>query len=272
MSVLKKTPYVEQLLAKLSDEERTTLNNHFNYNYTNVFYSLLDSVHYPPESDTIDNASLQLTSNLIVNGFYIKNETTCVFIAYAWQNVTFYEIDYEHKTYKQIFEYCDINELRRCLYEAQHKDNVNIDKEGNVEFGKNVEIDGSLKVNKDVTINGGTALHTGNVKTIFGNKSLLKTYDEKGNVIDGNIDLYEHLIQVKSGNTLFINFVVISSKNLPIDSVQDFRTVMGETVFNYPISSKEYIESTATTLNYVASDGTKTTLLDKTWTDDVTTA
>lgn len=263
MSVSKKTPYVEQLLAKLSDEERTILNNHFNYNHTNVFYSLLDSVHYPPGSDTIDNASLQLTSNLIVNGFYIKNETTCVFIAYAWQNVTFYEIDYTHKTYKQILEYCDINELRRCLYEAQHKDNVNIDKEGNVEFGKNVEIDGTLKVNSGIKVGSHDVLHTGNVKTFFGDKSIFG---------DGNIDLYEHLIQVKSGSTLFVNFVVISSKNLPIDSVQDFRTVMGETVFNYPISSKEYIESTATTLNYVASDGTKTTLLDKTWTDDVTTA
>ena len=140
-----------------------------------------------------------------------------------------------------------------------------------IEFGRNVEVDGSLKVNKDATINGGTALHTSNVKTIFGNKSLMKTYNDKGEVTDGNIDLYKHLIKVKNGDTLICNFVVISSSNVKVDSVQDLRTIMGQDTFHLPISTKDFIESTATTLS-VTINGATTTLLDKTFTDEVTTA
>lgn len=101
-----------------------------------------------------------------------------------------------------------------------------------------------------------------NVKTIFGNQSIYGS---------GNIDLYEHLIQVKNGDTLICNFVVISSSNVKVDSVQDFRTVMGEDTFHLPIGTKDFIESTATTMS-VTIDGATTTLLDKTFTDDVTTA
>lgn len=101
-----------------------------------------------------------------------------------------------------------------------------------------------------------------NTKTLFGNQSIYGS---------GNIDLYEHLIQVKNGDTLICNFVVISSSNVKVDSVQDFRTVMGQNTFHLPIGTKDFIESTATTMS-VTIDGTTTTLLDKTFTDDITTA
>lgn len=101
-----------------------------------------------------------------------------------------------------------------------------------------------------------------NTQTLFGNQSIYGS---------GNIDLYEHLIQVKNGDTLICNFVVISSSNVKVDSVQDLRTVMGQDTFHLPISTTDFIESTATTMS-VTINGATTTLLDKTFTDDVTTA
>lgn len=46
---------------------------------------------------------------------------------------------------------------------------------------------------------------------------------------------------------------------------------MGQNTFHLPISTTDFIESTATTMS-VTINGATTTLLDKTFTDEVTTA
>ena len=57
-------------------------------------------------------------------------------------------------------------------------------------------------------------LHTGNIKTLFGNKSI---YSADGT---GNIDLYRHYIKVV-GNLGVLQIEFISSNNLKVDSLTD---------------------------------------------------
>lgn len=65
-------------------------------------------------------------------------------------------------------------------------------------------------------------LHQGNVKTLFGNKSIYGS---------GNIDLYRHTVTVTvTGGT--ITFSEISSNNLEINSLTDLKTVFGNS-FNF---------------------------------------
>lgn len=73
-------------------------------------------------------------------------------------------------------------------------------------------------------------LSTGNTKTLFGNQSIHGS---------GNIDLYQHNIEFNSTDgKVFINFIVVSSKNLVVDSLTDLKTILGST-FTYPVSGSE---------------------------------
>lgn len=72
-----------------------------------------------------------------------------------------------------------------------------------------------------------TMLTSENVKTLFGNQSIV------GN---GNIDLYRHHIQCQQGSAVgygHIDIDIISSKNLKVDSLTDLKSVLGNT-FRYP--------------------------------------
>ena len=60
-----------------------------------------------------------------------------------------------------------------------------------------------------------TFISEDNVKTIFGNQSLIGT---------GNIDLYRHQIYLTS-NTTVVTIEIISSNNLKVDSAQDLTTL-----------------------------------------------
>lgn len=75
----------------------------------------------------------------------------------------------------------------------------------------------------------GTAdlLSSANVKTLFGDKSIVGT---------GNIDLYQHVIRFDATNTMILA-TIISSKNLKVDSLTDLKTLLGNT-FTYPASGR----------------------------------
>lgn len=98
------------------------------------------------------------------------------------------------------------------------------------EIGGNVEIDGNLQVNGSIKQGSNTLLTSGNVKTLFGNQSIVGT---------GNIDLYQHNIKflstekITQGGTeqyvLEIYLVIYSSKNLKVDSLTDLKTLLGNT-------------------------------------------
>lgn len=65
-----------------------------------------------------------------------------------------------------------------------------------------------------------TLLADKNVKTLFGNQSIVGT---------GNIDLYRHNVQIRRGTTgseKYIYTSLYSSKNTPIDSLTDLKTML----------------------------------------------
>lgn len=119
-----------------------------------------------------------------------------------------------------------------------------------------------------------TLLTGANVKTLFGNQSIVGS---------GNIDLYQHNIcytSTDSDKVVKIRFIVISSKNLVVDSLTDLKTLLGNT-FTYPVNganstnNQSIYEITETgfksgTSGYVLYD-TVTAYPAGTWTDTVTT-
>lgn len=67
-------------------------------------------------------------------------------------------------------------------------------------------------------------------KSIFGNQTVV------GN---GNIDLYQHNIEFKATNIeTTIRLIVVSSKNVIVDSLTDLKTLLGNT-FTYPCSGAD---------------------------------
>lgn len=117
-------------------------------------------------------------------------------------------------------------------------------------------------------------LSSESVKTLFGNQSIVGA---------GNIDLYRHNIcftSTSSDLTVKIRFIVISSKNVVVDSLADLKTLLGNT-FTYPVNganatnSQCIYEITETGFKsgatpYVLYD-TVTPYPAGTWTDTVTT-
>lgn len=81
-----------------------------------------------------------------------------------------------------------------------------------------------------------TVLTSKNVKTLFGNQSIVGT---------GNIDLYRHNILFTStdlDNLVKIRFTVISSKNIIVDSLTALKTLLGNT-FTYPVNGANSTKS-----------------------------
>ena len=80
-------------------------------------------------------------------------------------------------------------------------------------------------MNKNIVVNfpneDGTVVYTKNLKTLFGNQSI---------VGEGNIDLYRHDIAITflSADSNDIHVEFISSKNTVCDSLQDLKTVLGD--------------------------------------------
>lgn len=84
-------------------------------------------------------------------------------------------------------------------------------------------------------------------KTLFGNKSIVGS---------GNIDLYQHNIKFTATTDLgTIRFVVISSKNINVDSLTDLKTLLGNT-FEYPATG--VIESNESPLKFYVTAVTET--------------
>lgn len=134
--------------------------------------------------------------------------------------------------------------------------------------------DGTIKNQREFSFppQGGTILGSGNVKTLFGDQSLVGS---------GNIDLYRHVIKGQAlnggswgGGAVIFILTVISSKNLKVDSLTDLKTLLGNT-FEYPATG--YYEGNGTSIwvitQSVASDndGSNFGLGEFTFTDTVTT-
>lgn len=89
-------------------------------------------------------------------------------------------------------------------------------------------------------------LSSESLKTLFGNQSIVGS---------GNIDLYRHIVElnINTGNGVTAYAVIISSKNLVIDSLADLKTVLGNT-FNYPIQGFGQTDSSEGIIAYLMTD------------------
>lgn len=152
---------------------------------------------------------------------------------------------------------------------------LKIHKAGYIEYTNPTQ---HMTLNFPLTLAQGTAdlLSSANVKTLFGNQSIVGS---------GNIDLYRHNIKFTgTSDTGTIRFVVISSKNIKVDSLTDLKTLLGNT-FEYPATGiitnsssglKYYVTAvTETGYKYYVSNGSEEpdvrTYSAGTWTDDVKT-
>lgn len=82
-----------------------------------------------------------------------------------------------------------------------------------------------------------TFISEDNVKTLFGNQSIIGT---------GNIDLYNHQLLINDD----CYFNIISSNGLPIDSIQDLTTVLKPTTKNIYYFGNQKTTLTAASLEY----------------------
>lgn len=113
-----------------------------------------------------------------------------------------------------------------------------------------------------------TVLTSKYVKTLFG-KSIVGT---------GNIDLYQHNIKFKAtSNETTIRLIVISSKDIIVDSLTDLKTLLGNT-FEYPCSGADsngspivFVKDTGYCTTSDIAKGEYTNYVAGTWTDTVTT-
>lgn len=125
MSVVRKIPYIESTLARLTDTQLGLLSDALNSNDAPERYSLIDADSFIPAltgGDIIAPVKLVLEKGKpAYNGFLVHvtdkdSEALTLFIGYhRFQDLMLVEIDNESKSFERINEYCDINELRRVL-------------------------------------------------------------------------------------------------------------------------------------------------------------
>lgn len=118
MSVIRETPYIEKVLATMSDSNledlRTVLNS--GGGNVNLSFATLTAADYQGKVTPVyfqfeDDGSVK-TGILI----WVAGKTTATLICYhRFQDLMLIELDTSAHTFKKINEYCDINELRRVL-------------------------------------------------------------------------------------------------------------------------------------------------------------
>ena len=122
---------------------------------------------------------------------------------------------------------------------------LKIHKAGYIEYTNPTQ---HMKLNLPLYSAQGTVdlLSSESLKTLFGNQSIVGS---------GNIDLYRHIVElnINTGNGVTAYAVIISSKNLVIDSLADLKTVLGNT-FNYPIQGFGQTDSSEGIIPYLMTD------------------
>lgn len=137
------------------------------------------------------------------------------------------------------------------------------DTKGNFKVGNlTADDDGQYCANKKFVEDAIAKVNPQTFKTLFGNQNVAGT---------GNIDLYEHDIQI-TGTNIDVICTIYSSKNVKIDSLTDLKTVAGDT-FIKPctgvVNGKVAYALTQTSIKL--TDGTTQLLTGVTFADNMTT-
>jgi hypothetical protein len=162
------------------------------------------------------------------------------------QEIALYKLYKDDLRFEKINEYCDINELRRCIneYDVTKDDFENLVKE--TPTGLKVDNQGKLYLTHDDEIISGQT-NPVKFKTIFGNQSLYG---------DGNIDLYRHQLSFNVENGHYnVCAIIYSSNPLKIDSLQDLTTVTKASA-GYGILAIGNNETGSTNPNCIVFNGT----------------
>jgi len=168
MSVLKKVPYIQQIIGKLSAEQIAELLSEMNStSEISNHYSLVNGDLFIPALEDDDDylitaCTVELERGKFpYTGFLLHFKSTseyCVLIAYhRFQDIKIISIDRPHNTFEVINEYCDIDELRRVVENDAGADNAWVDKmkevldydeeDEEVEVGTDLFVDGDIKLN-----------------------------------------------------------------------------------------------------------------------------
>lgn len=126
MSVIRKNPYVESVLNTLTSEELAAFLTVLNTGGNNVNVSLvtgtLQKGEGKPITSTITPVYIQLDEEKNYTAILIWNASHCTAIAYhRFPDVKLFKINVTNKTYEEIKEPCDINELRRIVVQMKVK-------------------------------------------------------------------------------------------------------------------------------------------------------
>ena len=112
MSVIRKYPFIDDVINKLSVDQKKTLLNVMNTAGNNVEASLLNMPEkgIKPVLFKLDEANIK-TGILI----YLDDIPVTLIAYHRFQDVLLFELHPESTSYNKVNEYCDINELRRLL-------------------------------------------------------------------------------------------------------------------------------------------------------------
>ena len=166
MSVLRKIPYIENLISTLTSDEVTTLKTVINSTGNDAIYSLKNNENLLRTHLTetrIECITLEF-ENSTKSGILIYKNNACNFLAYhRYPDMQIYSIDYENGVATQIYEDLTIEELRRCLlsasigveseWEQNIKEHLTYDgEEEQVEVGTDLEVDGTATINTELEL------------------------------------------------------------------------------------------------------------------------
>ena len=131
MSTIREKPYIEELLASMSEQNLNDLKTILDSGGDNVnlsFATLTDSY-----KNKVTPVYFQFEDNGLKTGILIWTDTKCALICYhRFQDLIIFEFSPTYHTYTKIKQYCDINELRRVLDDT-------IEKKGAVDSGDAAE-------------------------------------------------------------------------------------------------------------------------------------
>lgn len=190
MSVIRKLPYIEELLASMSDANLKSLHTILNTGGNNV--SLSFATLTTSYKNKVTPVYFQLDDNNVKTGILIYTNTMCALICYhKYQDLLLIKLNVTNHTYEKVNEYCDINELRRILDDT-------FESKGQIESGDAAEGTVPIADGSGGTIWGkasstfeGDDIESGNAIALLGidsNGDLVKDTIPEGIVVDETLD------------------------------------------------------------------------------------
>lgn len=111
MSVIRKKPFIEDLIEDLSDEQKSDL-----LDVMNGAGNTVDASFTNMPVDAISSVLFKLENNNLKTGILVQSENYNVLLAYhRFQDMQIFKLDTDKFTFEKVNEYLDINELRRVL-------------------------------------------------------------------------------------------------------------------------------------------------------------